>query len=132
MHPMSSLGESDHSRVAKVPCASILVGIGCPALIAIAEQCRTAYGMPQLLQFLLRNIHWREHAHIVVEFPAPRAVLVAAGGVSREVLRLVRAEVLILAAHPLQSVCQRGVAARAARTHGTPIADPFLPPLMQG
>src|ERR1700674_2365419 len=131
MHPMSGVGESDDPCVAKMTRPSVFLRIGSPALLTIAKQRWTADGMPQFLQFRLCNIHGREHVYIIVEFPAPSTVLIAAGSVQCEMLRLVCGEVLVLAAHPLQRVGQRGVAARAARAHGPPVADPFLPALRQ-
>src|SRR3984957_7480289 len=94
MHPMSGVRESDDSCVAKMTRPSVFLRIGSPALLAIAEQRRTADGMPQFLQFRLCNIHRREHVYIVVEFPAPSKILIAAGSVQREMLRLVCGGVL--------------------------------------
>src|SRR6202051_208700 len=88
MHPMSGVGESDDPCVAKMTRPSVFLRIGSPALLTIAKQRRTADGMPQFLQFRLCNIHGREHVYIIVEFPAPSTVLIAARSGQRGRLRL--------------------------------------------
>ena len=76
------------ARVAEMLDAAVALGVRGPAVGAVEEQGRAGDRRPQRLDLALRDVGERPDVEVVVELPAPGAVLVAVDAVDGEVPRL--------------------------------------------
>ena len=68
--------------------ATVLFGVGGPAIGAIHHQYRAGDGLPNGQQILTRHIEDCPDIEVIVELPAPASIFVAADTMHREMPRL--------------------------------------------
>src|SRR3546814_1073689 len=87
---MAGIVELDHLRGAEMLDPAVLFGIGGPAVGAVKEQRRTDDRRPQRFDVVLRQVEHRPDVQIIVELPAPAAVLVRSEEHTSELQSLMR------------------------------------------
>src|SRR3546814_18847376 len=74
---------------------------------------------------ILRHVEGGPDVEVIVELPAPRAILVAADAMDGQVARLRLGQIGVLAHHARERIFERRVAARGASGGLALVVDPF-------
>src|SRR5713226_9183662 len=122
-----------HGRgMAKGPVAAIVGGIARAALLPIQEKRRTGDAGPEGLDVPAAHVVREPRAHVIVELPAVRPVLVLVHAVAGEVTGLLDREMRVLLLHAAKGILDGGVAAGQPARQATFLAYPLVHPLRDG
>src|SRR6267378_4790695 len=112
VEPVPGAVDADHPDVTEVRRPTVLGGIARAALLAVEEQRRARDPRPEQLDVAALHVVGRPRAHVVVELPAVRSVLVLVRAVHGQVPGLLRREVWVLVLHATEGVLDRVVTSR--------------------
>src|SRR5207247_5584162 len=108
--PVPGALEADARGMAEGPVATVVGGIAGAALLPVQEKRRTGDALPKGLDVPAAHVVRKPRAHVVVELPAIRPVLVLVHAVAGEVTGLLGREVRVLLLHAPEGVLDGGVA----------------------
>src|SRR5215470_10486358 len=126
MEPVAGPVDADHLCLTEVADPPVLGGVTGAAFPAVEQEGRARDPRPEQLDVATLHVVGRPRAHVVVELPAVRPVLVLVRAVLGEVPRLLDGEARVLLLHPAEGVLDRAVAARQAAGEVTLLADPLV------
>src|SRR3546814_9262625 len=89
---------------------SVLFGVRGPTVGAIEQQGGAGDRRPQRLYVRLRQVEDGPDVQIIVELPAPAAVLVAIDALHGQMTRLFGGQIAILGHHPGERIVERRIA----------------------
>ena len=128
VQPVAGALDADDARVAEVRGAAVGRRITRPALLAVEEQGRAPDPTPQGLDVASGHVVRRKRAHVVVELPGIRAVLVLVRAVHGEVARLLGAEMRVFLLHAPEGVLDARIAPGQPPRERALLADPLVHP----
>src|SRR2546428_8826281 len=126
VQPVAGALDADDARVAEVRGAAVGRPITRPALLAVEEQGRAPDPTPQGLDVASGHVVRRKRAHVVVELPGIRAVLVLVRAVHGEVARLLGAEMRVFLLHAPEGVLDARIAPGQPARERALLADPLV------
>src|SRR3990167_9164534 len=126
VEPVPGAVEADDGGVAEDLRPAVLDGVAGLALPAPQGRGGAADPRPEELDVPAAHVVGRPGAHVVVELPAVRPVLVLVDAVGRQVARLLRREVRVLLLHAAERVLDGGIPPRKPASEATLLADPLV------